>query len=242
MNHKKELDRFDFPVLERVHTNDMRFYKVPGRDILMPSATTVLAATKKLSPELQAWIKRKGEKEATWIKEDAAKRGDHMHNYLESALLGTPYNSFSPAAAQGKKMADKIVKDVLSNHIDTLYGSESRVWYYDDVKKIGFAGTTDLFVNFENKDRIYDFKQANREKTEEMVHDYFLQVSGYARAINFMHGTSIEDALIIVCGTDLQLQLFDVNSILMSKSWNEFEIRLQQFYTMYDIGSSTTAE
>lgn len=231
------LDVYKFPELERVEDPERRRYKVPqsdgAADILLPSVTTVLASTKHLPKELIAWKKRLGEAEAEAVKEDAARRGSHMHNYLEADLMGTSYTSMSPAASQGRKMATQIRTKVLDRKIDIVYAAEARVWYHDPAENIGYAGTCDLFVQYGGTDSIYDFKQANREKTEEMIHDYYLQVAAYAHAINFMHGTHIRNGLIIVCGTDLNIQEFPVTPEKIEEAWKEFETRLKQYHKLF---------
>jgi genome maintenance exonuclease 1 len=43
-----------------------------------------------------------------------------------------------------------------------------------------------------------DFKQTNRPKKREWIEDYFLQLAAYAAAHNEMHGTTIDQGVILM--------------------------------------------
>jgi hypothetical protein len=45
---------------------------------------------------------------------------------------------------------------------------------------------------------IMDFKQTNRPKKREWIEDYFLQLAAYAAAHNEMHGTTIDQGVILM--------------------------------------------
>ena len=57
-------------------------------------------------------------------------------------------------------------------------------------------------------DTIVDFKQANQPKRKEWIDDYYMQIAAYAMAHDQIHGSSIEQGIIMVCTPDLYLQEF----------------------------------
>ena len=58
-------------------------------------------------------------------------------------------------------------------------------------------------------DTIIDFKQANSaQNAKEWIDDYYMQIAAYAMAHDYIHGSSIEQGIIMVCTPDLYLQEF----------------------------------
>jgi genome maintenance exonuclease 1 len=95
-----------------------------------------------------------------------------------------------------------------------------------------YAGQTDLVCVHNGKDTIVDFKQSNRPKREEWIDDYKLQIAAYAMAHDYVHGSSIEQGVIMVCTPDLYYQEFCVSGADL-RSWkHKFLKRLDMYHDL----------
>ena len=198
-----------------------RTYDVNGSRL--PSVTTILSATKDQS-FLIKWKNRVGHEEAERIKNYSGKRGTAMHKFIEKHIQKSGYEDLTPIGVEAKPMAQKIIETGLQN-ISKYYGSEVTL-YYPGL----YAGSTDLVCEHEGKDTIIDFKQANRPKREEWIEDYYLQIAAYAMAHDHIHGSNIEQGIIMVCTPDLYFQEFRFEGNEMRQYRHKFLERLGQYH------------
>jgi len=81
-------------------------------------------------------------------------------------------------------------------------------------------------------DTIVDFKQANQPKRKEWIDDYYMQIAAYAMAHDYVHGSSIEQCIIMVCTPDLYYQEFKFSGLQL-RSWkHKFLARLNEYYEL----------
>tara|TARA_A100001015_G_scaffold15750_1_gene18414 strand:- start:41 stop:736 length:696 start_codon:yes stop_codon:yes gene_type:complete len=219
----KKLDKYSYAQGTRYLDNGSRNYDVAG--YRLPSVTTVLSKTKDDS-FLKDWIKKKGKAEAERIKIASATRGTSMHKYLENHVLGKGYEDLTDLGQETKRMAEKIIEVGLTP-VSGFYGSEVTL-YYPGL----YAGQTDLVGVHNDKETIIDFKQSNRPKREEWIGDYKLQAGAYAMAHDQVHGSNIEQAVIMVCTPDLYYQEFKIDGINLRKAKHDFLRRLDQYYEL----------
>lgn len=196
--------KFPYKTITRTSVNGRRLYNAPNGGPV-PSVTTVLDATKDKT-HLIEWRKRVGEQKAKAITTEASGVGTRMHKYLETYIEtgDWPFPGSNPYAVQAHKMAEVIRENAFS-HITNIYGSEVSV-YMPSM----YAGTTDLVCEYKGNDAIADFKQSNREKKEEWIEDYYLQLVAYAEAHNEVYGTEIREGHIFMCTRDFVYQQFDI--------------------------------
>ena len=219
----KKLDKYSYAQGTRYLDNGSRNYDVAG--YRLPSVTTVLSKTKDDS-FLKDWIKKKGKAEAERIKIASATRGTSMHKYLENHVLGKGYEDLTDLGQETKRMAEKIIEVGLTP-VSGFYGSEVTL-YYPGL----YAGQTDLVGIHNDKETIIDFKQSNRPKREEWIGDYKLQAGAYAMAHDQVHGSNIEQAVIMVCTPDLYYQEFKIDGANLRKAKHDFLRRLDQYYEL----------
>jgi hypothetical protein len=200
-----------------------RNYDVAGQRL--PSVTTILGRTKD-QKFLQDWKKKVGEKEADRIKTSSAARGTSMHKYLENYVLGKGYEDLTDLGQETKRMAQKVI-DVGLAPVSEYYGSEVTL-YYPGL----YAGSTDLVGIHNGKETVIDFKQANRPKREEWIGDYKLQAGAYAMAHDQVHGSNIEQCVIMVCTPDLYYQEFKIDGLNLRKAKHDFLRRLDEYYEL----------
>ena len=149
-----------------------------------------------------------------------------MHKFLEHYILGTGYDDLTTLGQEAKAMAKKII-DVGLAAVEEWYGSEITL-YYPGL----YAGSTDLVCNHNGLETIVDFKQANRPKRKEWVEDYYLQIAAYAMAHDYVHGSNIEQGVIMMCTPDLYYQEFVVSGAELRQAKHRFLKRLDTYYDL----------
>ena len=217
----KRNEKYNYVKASRTTENGSRHYNVDGTKL--PSVTAILDKTKDKS-FLDKWRAKVGDEEAERIKNHSSKRGTSMHKFIEKHITGAGYDDLTEIGKQAKPMAQKII-DVGLTPISEYYGSEISL-YYPGL----FAGSTDLVCIHNGKETIVDFKQANRPKREDWIQDYFLQIGAYAMAHDYVHGSNIEQGVIMVCTPDLYFQEFRFEGDQMREYRHKFLARLNQYY------------
>ena len=159
----------------------------------LPSVTTILSATKKDKGALDAWVARVGQEEADRIKNEASRVGTYLHEVIERMIayrhLPRPTNW---EMCKGYEMGYKIINTYF-RHVNEIWGSEVSLYYPEK-----YAGTTDLVGVYRDKPAIIDFKQSNKPKKRQWIEDYFCQLAAYALAHDKIHGTDIDNAVVLM--------------------------------------------
>jgi len=217
----KQNEKYKYANATRTEDHGSRTYDILGAKL--PSVTTILAQTKDQS-YLDRWKAKVGHEEAERIKNLSSKRGTSMHKFIEKHITGAGYDDLTEIGQQAKPMAQKII-DIGLTPITEYYGSEVSL-YYPGL----YAGSTDLVCIHNGKETIADFKQANKPKREDWIEDYFLQIGAYAMAHDYVHGSNIEQGVIMICTPDLYYQEFKFDGEMMQKYRHQFLQRLSQYY------------
>ena len=217
----KKNDRYNYVRVPRSDDEGNRTYDVKG--IHLPSVTTILSRTKDQG-FIRRWKAKVGEEQAEVIKNLASKRGTSMHKFIEALSLGEDTRILRHWVNRPRPWLNKVIEKGLTP-IDEYYGSEVTL-YYPGL----YAGTTDLICKHNDMDTIVDFKQANQPKRKEWVDDYYMQIAAYAMAHDYIHGSNIEQGIIMVCTPDLYLQEFRFQGVEL-RSWkHKFLKRLDEYY------------
>lgn len=214
--------RYNYQPMTRTTVDGKRVYLTPEGESLV-SVTTILDKTKPQEKReaLNNWKKAVGEKRAQEITTEAANRGTRMHAYLEHYVMSADMKPLpgNPYAHPSWFMAAEIILKGLQ-HVDEYWGVEVPL-YYSGL----YAGTTDLIGVWKGKPAIMDFKQTNKPKKREWIEDYFLQLAAYAAAHNEMHGTNIEDGVILMA---CQPKLLS-DGTYSTPEYLEFEVTKDEF-------------
>ena len=219
----KKLDKYSYGKYEQINGHGPRTYDVDGNRL--PSVTTVLGQTKDLS-FLYKWQAKVGKDEAERIKTTSANRGTSMHKYLENYVLNTGYEDLTEMGQLAKTMAQKVI-DVGLAPVDGYFGSEVTL-YYPGL----YAGSTDLVGLHNGKESIIDFKQSNKAKRSDWIEDYYMQIAAYAMAHDHVHGSNIQQGVIMICTPDLYYQEFIIEGLQL-RSWkHKFLKRLDQYFKL----------
>ena len=217
----KRNEKYSYAEVTRTTEHGSRTYDIDGAKL--PSVTTILDKTKDKT-YLDRWKAKVGNEEAERIKNYSSKRGTSMHKFIEKHITGAGYDDLTEIGVQAKPMAQKII-DVGLTPVTEYYGSEISL-YYPGL----FAGSTALVCMHNDKETIIDFKQANKPKREEWIGDYFLQIGAYAMAHDYIHGSNIEQGIIMVCTPDLYFQEFRFEGEEMRRYRHKFLERLNIYY------------
>ena len=217
----KKNEKYNYVQVSRNTDQGSRTYDVDGTKL--PSVTTILAQTKDQS-YLDRWKAKVGHEEAERIKNLSSKRGTSMHKFIEKHITGVGYDDLTKIGRQAKPMAQKII-DVGLTPVSEYYGSEVSL-YYPGL----FAGSTDLVCMHNGKETIADFKQANKPKREEWIEDYKLQIAAYSMCHDYVHGSNIEQGVIMICTPDLYFQEFRFEGDEMRQYRHKFLERLNVYY------------
>ena len=219
----KKNNKYSYLQSTRIEDHGTRLYDVNGTRL--PSVTTILARTKD-QKFLKDWKAKVGEQEAERIKNLSSRRGTSMHKFIECYVEDVGYDDLTGLGQEAKAMAEKIIEIGLAP-VEEYYGSEVTL-YYPGL----YAGSTDLVCLHNGKESIVDFKQANRPKREEWIDDYKLQIAAYAMAHDYVHGSAIEQGVIMVCTPDLYYQEFVVNGAELRQYKHMFLKRLGMYHDL----------
>ena len=149
-----------------------------------------------------------------------------MHKFLESYVQGVGYDDLTELGQKAKTMAEKIIEMGLTP-VEEWYGSEVTLYY----PRL-YAGSTDLVCTHNGKDTVVDFKQSNRPKRKEWIEDYYLQIAAYCMAHDYVHGSCIEQGIIMVCTPDLYYQEFIVSGHELRQAKHRFLKRLDMYHNL----------
>jgi genome maintenance exonuclease 1 len=220
-------EQYDYGSLKRKSVDGRRMYSTPD-GLAVPSVTTILDKTKpeQAKKALREWKKRVGETKAAEITKEAAGRGTRMHAWLEQYVKEDRIDEpgSNPYSQQSHKMANIIVEQGLDK-MEECWGTEVPL-YFPQV----YAGTTDCLGVYNGKPAIIDFKQTNKPKKTEWIGDYFMQLCAYAAAHNEVHGTDIQQGVILMCSKDYQYQTWTIEGEDFEEYSRQWWTRVGEYY------------
>jgi len=225
LKHNK---KFRYPRTKRELIEGRRHYDINEGQWKLPSVTTILDRTQSAEKReaLRKWREAKGEEEATRIVDSSAARGTAMHKILEKYIIEDGYLDLTDNGLQAHNMAKQVIERGLCN-VPEFYGSEATL-YYPGL----YAGSTDLVCIHKGEDAIVDFKQTNKPKKREWVEDYFLQLSAYGMAHDYVYKTTINKAVIMMCSKDNYYQEFVIQGPEFREAKHKFLKRVTEYYEM----------
>ena len=224
----KKNNIYRYPKTVREVIEGQRHYVIDHSHITekLPSVTTILSATQseEKRESLKAWRERVGEEEATRIVDQSGARGTAMHKILEKYILEEGYLDETEVGKQAHNMAIRVIEQGLCN-VTEYYGTECTL-YYPGL----YAGQTDLVAMHKGDITIIDFKQTNKPKRREWIDDYFLQLSAYAMAHNFIYKTGITKGVVMMCSKDNFYQEFVVEGEEFKQYAHKFLGRVDEYF------------
>ena len=159
--------------LKRFNINEVRHYSVEGSKVAYPSVTSVLSHIN--GPKFAAWRKRVGEEAANKKTKRATTRGTRLHTCFEHFLENDDVTQLDEYQVPLINLMFNAAKPELEKRIGAIYQQETQM--YSD--RLCLAGTVDLICEFDRELAVVDFKTSEREKPEEWLESYFVQLSAY---------------------------------------------------------------
>ena len=217
--------KFIYPTSTRALIDGKRHYDV-GTNEKLPSVTTILQATQseEKRKSLEAWKQRMGAQRADRIRDLSAMRGTSMHTYLEGYIKDERHLDLTALGQEAGRMANVVIRSGLGD-LEEVWGTEVTL-YYPGL----YAGATDVVGIYAGKPTIIDFKQTNKPKQREWIEDYFVQLAAYAMAHNYVHGTNIQNGVVLMCSKDCFFQKFEVSDKEFQGYMHTFLKKVDQYY------------
>ena len=210
--------KYQYDPVERVTDETGRHYLVNNSPV--PSVTTILSSTADKTALIE-WRERVGDIEADKIVEQASTIGTNIHTNLENYIQNKPI--------VGSYLERTLTKLIIKNglkHVNEVWGLETPL-YIPDL----YAGTADLVGVHQGKQSIMDFKNSRKEKKKEWIEDYFLQLSAYAFAHDFMFGTNIERGVIMMAVRNIKYQEFIIEGDEFKEYKSKWLARVNTYYS-----------
>ena len=189
-----DYDLVNVPMIEARMTSEGRVYETPEGE-RYPSVTTVLGNRPEKKKSLAEWRKRVGEKKASEISTQAARRGTSVHRLVEEYLidLKEPDLNEMPTAISSFKS----IRKSLDANLEVIRGIE--IPLYSD--KLKLAGRCDCVGIWSGRNSIIDFKTSRKLKKEDWIEEYFLQCTAYS--LMFEERTKIvTEGIVIIISVD----------------------------------------
>lgn len=228
---------YPYRTLDRITRADgVRHYVCPDTGALLPSVTTILAATSD-DRWLLEWRARVGERRADRIRDDACALGTLMHTHLENHVLGIPRprgNNLVRVAAE--RMSDVVIQKGLC-HVDEVWGLEVAL-HAPGL----YAGTTDLVGRYQGVPAICDYKTTKTMKTRADIQDYMIQASAYCVAHNALHGTDISTCVVFMVARDLSFRTFVLRGAEFDRAVAQWEQRVVEYCQRFPPGLQQAAQ
>lgn len=223
------MNKYKYPILERVDTDIGRFYK-DSKLNLVPSVTTVLSNTSNKADGIADWRMRVGDEEANRIIKQSTDIGTSVHLAIENYLNNKSWDDFG--SSYEEKISQKITKRFISDgltKITEIWGLEVGL-ILDNL----FAGTADCVGTYSGIPSLIDFKTAKKIKKREWIEDYFLQGCAYANAHNVMFNSNIKQIVILMVDRDLIFKEFIIQENEFKHLTEKWKKRLILFDKKYN--------
>ena len=222
------MNKYIYPILERVDTEIGRFYK-DSKLNLVPSVTTVLSNTSNKADGIADWRMRVGDEEANRIIKQSTDIGTSVHLAIENYLNNKNWDDFG--SSYEEKISQEITKRFISDgltKITEIWGLEVGL-ILDNL----FAGTADCVGTYSGIPSLIDFKTAKKIKKREWIEDYFLQGCAYANAHNVMFNSNIKQIVILMVDRDLIFKEFIIQENEFKHLTEKWKKRLILFDKKY---------
>jgi len=226
------MNKYKYPILERVDTEIGRFYK-DSKLNLVPSVTTVLSNTSNKADGIVDWRLRVGDEEANRIIKQSTDIGTSVHLAIENYLNNKNWDDFG--SSYEEKISQKITKRFISDgltKITEIWGLEVGL-ILDNL----FAGTADCVGTYSGIPSLIDFKTAKKIKKREWIEDYFLQGCAYANAHNVMFNSNIKQIVILMVDRDSIFKEFIIQENEFKHLTEKWKKRLILFDKKYNKSS-----
>lgn len=157
-----------------------------------PSVTTVIGAFES-KDWLNDWISRVGKEKADQITRESCRLGTKMHLIIEKYLKNENIDNYKKT--EEYKLFKRMLP-LLKNIEFPL--NEIDVWSHE----LKVAGRIDCISMYKGIPSIVDFKSSKSEKSQDQIHDYFIQATLYSLLLWDCYKIKIKQIVIMIAVRD----------------------------------------
>ena len=197
-----------FTEIPRLMNEGVRYYKVDESGRAYPSVTSVISFISKA--KFAEWRAKVGEEAANKKTKRATTRGTRFHSVVEHYMNNEDYKSLDEYKVPLIEWMFKAAKPYLDKRLNNIYQQETPM--YSD--RLCLAGTVDLICEVDGELAIVDFKTAEKEKPEEWLEDYFVQLSAYWAMFSEKTGVVPKKLVVFLVGENGDVQIVERRNIM----------------------------
>jgi len=196
-----------FYELNRKNLNETRYYEV-GEEVVYPSVTSVISFINRA--KFTGWRARVGNEEANRITKHATTRGTKLHLLLEMFLKNKDVKTLDEYQTPLVQYMFNFIKPHLEERMGDIYQQETPMFS----NRLCLAGTVDLIAEWDGELAVLDFKTSKKEKPEEWLEDYFVQLSAYWAMFSEKTGLVPKKLVVILVGENGDVQIVERKNIM----------------------------
>ena len=173
-----------------------------------PSITSVISFINR--DKFTAWRQKVGVEAANAKSKRATTRGTRLHKVFEEYCSNREIESLDEYNVPLIQLMFKAAKPYLDDRIGNIYQQETRMCS----RKLCLAGTVDLICDFDGELAIVDFKTSEKEKPEEWLEDYFVQLSAYWAMFSEATGVAPKKLVVFLVAENGDVQIVERTNIM----------------------------
>jgi len=196
-----------FKDVSRHNEDGVRYYEVS--DVTKyPSVTSIISFISR--EKFAEWTARVGLEEANRVKKHSTRRGTKLHRVFEVYLQNGDYESLPEWEDPLIQLMFTAAKQYLDERLDNIYQQETPMFSH----RLCLAGTVDLICEVDGELAIVDFKTSKKEKPEEWLEDYFVQLSAYWAMFSEATGVVPKKLVVFLVGENGDVQIVEKTNIM----------------------------
>ena len=199
--------RVEFGKLERLYEDNIRYYQVDG-EVSYPSITSIISFVNK--EKFASWRKRVGEEEANRVSKYATDIGTKFHLVAEYYINNQDYQALDEYQVPVVQQMFKAAKPHMDKRLNNIYEQETYMYS----SKLCLAGAVDLICEVDGELAIVDFKTSKKEKPEEWLEDYFVQLSAYWAMFSERTGVVPKKLVVFLVGHNGDVQIVERRNVI----------------------------
>ena len=196
-----------FKHLSQFLIEGVRHYGVDDQ-IAYPSVTSVISWINR--EKFATWRQKVGEEAANKKTKKATTRGTRLHKVFEEYCANQDYQKLDEWEVPLIRLMFQAAKPYLDKRVTTVYEQETRMCS----KRLCLAGTVDLIADFDGELSIVDFKTSEKEKPEEWLEDYFVQLSAYWAMFSEATGVVPKKLVVFLVAENGDVQIVERTNIM----------------------------
>ena len=195
-----------FRQLSRKNVNEVRMYECG--DNAYPSVTSIISFVSR--EKFASWRAKVGNEEANKVCKQATSRGTDLHLCFEKYLQNEDVKLLDEYKRPLIQFMFNFAKPYIDERLNNIYQQETPM--YSD--KLCLAGTVDLICEVDGELAIVDFKTSKKEKPEEWLEDYFVQLSAYWAMFSEKTGIVPKKLVVFLVGENGDVQIVERRNIM----------------------------